>query len=203
MSWDGRIAAVSMNNVNSEVGYSGTATTTFNDNRVRRLANRTTGSSPIEMRNMRFGLQLPMDDYTTSNTVSLNAFSIEIFNPPIEITSYVELEISSGGSGAYRTKQHGAAEQTVKSFLWLETIMGSAGDYEVNLTVNSGDNPNSGPSINTWLSLSSGRTWRWSVTRSSLGSTTLSSDSTIFIRRSTEIGPFRNFSIFAYAELSL
>jgi hypothetical protein len=76
MSWAGHIVSTSINNVNSEVGYSATAQTSFNDTRVRRLANRITGSSTIGMDNMRFGLQLPQITYTLdlyANTVYLAA----------------------------------------------------------------------------------------------------------------------------------
>lgn len=43
---------------------------------------------------------------------------------------------------------------------WFQQPVGGIGNsYEVRLTVNSGSNPSTGPSINTWHTISSTQTW--------------------------------------------
>lgn len=49
----------------------------------------------------------------------------------------------------------------VDEFDWL--VFGSAADFEVRLTVTTGDGPDSGPTTGTWLTLSTTRTWSMSV----------------------------------------
>lgn len=197
MSWVGRIATTSINNVNNEVGYSGTATTQFNDTRVRRLANKITGGATIAMSDMRFGIQVPLVSYTDSffaNTAALNATDANFGFAE----AYVEIDLNSTGSGSYFTYTSSGGLVSAKSFTWLN--IGSAGDYDCQFSVESGNAPNEGDSVNTQLSLSTSRFWRWRVTRSTVGVNTRNGTGTLYIYRSGVIGPFRRFDIVSYAE---
>lgn len=199
MSWAGHIVSTSISNVNSEVGYSSTASTSFDDTRVRRLANRITGSSTIGMDNMRFGLQLPLISYTdgvNANTLYLAATDI---GSGYSI-AYAGIILSSNGAGQYYTYQETRFPQYIieKSFTWLTS--GSAGDYTAQYLKISGDSP-SGPAVNTDHALSTTRDWQHGVfifSPSTSGSS--SGTATIQIKRSGVVGPYRKCEFFVYAE---
>lgn len=69
----------------------------------------------------------------------------------------------------------------VQAGQWASTepSSGVGDDYEVRLTVNSGSNPSSGPSVSTWLALSTQRQWDLEATGTD---TSLSGNWTIEIR---------------------
>lgn len=196
MSWNGYIVSTSISTVNSEVGYSSSAQTAFNDTRVRRLSNRTTGSSEIAMSNMRFGLQAPLivyDDGFYANTARLEGIDANFgFSE-----AYVEIDLSTTGTGTY-WRASAAGFEIVKSFTWLTT--GSAGDYTAEFTMESGQSPNEGNAVDTDLSLSGGLFWRWRVTRSLVGVSTRAGIGTLKIKRNGVVGPYRRFDLYAYAE---
>jgi hypothetical protein len=191
MSWAGHIVQTSINNVNSEVGYSATAETSFNDTRVRRLANKITGSSTIGLSDMRFGLQLPQIGYTFdfyANTVYLAATDV---GAGFAI-AYVGVQLSSNGVGQYYSYQETRIPQFIieKSFTWLTS--GSAGDYTGQYLKISGDSPSG--TINTDLALSTSRAWQFEIANFSPGSTLeTGGEGTIIIKRSGVIGPYRKF----------
>lgn len=194
MSWAGHIVSTSINNVNSEVGYSATAQTSFNDTRVRRLANRITGSSTIGMDNMRFGLQLPQITYinnTYANTVYLAATDVGSGYA----IAYAGVQLSSNGTGQYYTYSESRSPQFIieKSFTWLTS--GSAGDYTGQYLKVSGDSPTG--TINTDLVLSTSRGWQFEIANFTPGTNldTLG-EGTIIIKRSGVIGPYRKFEFY-------
>lgn len=192
MSWVGHIVSTSISNVNSEVGYSSTATTSFNDTRVRRLANKITGSSTIAMSDMRFGLQLPQITYindTYANTVLLAASD---FGSGAAAAACGVL-LGSNGIGQYYTYQQSRFPTFIieKSFTWLTS--GSAGDYTGQYLKISGDSP-AGPAVNTDHVLSTTRTWEFSVFNNTPGSTLdTTGEGAIIIKRGGVIGPYRKF----------
>lgn len=83
---------------------------------------------------------------------------------------------SDGNEQSYQGD--GASYTTIA--LWL--LLGSAGDYECRLVVNSGDAP-AGSATNTWLSLSTTRAW--TLTQLSIG--TASNNCTIEIRNASTL----------------
>lgn len=73
----------------------------------------------------------------------------------------------------------GVSADTPAAADWVEPRNSTVGDdYEIRLTVNSGDNPTSG-GHGTWIALSTDRTFTWMTS----GDQTLTIDATLEIRR--------------------
>jgi hypothetical protein len=197
MSWDGRISQVSISEVNSAVGYSSTAQTSLNDTRFRNLANKTGSGTTIPMADLRFGLQLPLVEFTSSNTAILEVEDASA------VAGYsfasISIQLNSNGTGSYNyTYINNSPSSASQSFTWL--TVGSASDYECQMTVHSGS-LSSSSGTGTSLSLSSTRFWTLSAEASGGGgvSQVNTFEGTLVITRSGVVGPFRRYSLSAGA----
>lgn len=201
MSWAGQLAETSINAINTEVGFSATSTREFNNSRIRNLARRTTNEGAgdgtiISMENMRFGLLLPMEVYTTGSTVELLETTADT---TATVESYIDLTLFSNGSGSYvGFNSTRGTSITYKSFNWLRSGDSNT-NYTGELVVNLGDAPTSG-ATGTELALTSNRTWRLRAVQTNNGVTDLSGLWTINIRRGGVLGPVRQFNCSSYAE---
>lgn len=75
----------------------------------------------------------------------------------------------------------GVSADTPNAADWIEPRNATVGDdYEVRLTVNSGDNPTAGGN-GTWVALNTDRTFSWTTS----GDQTLTIDATLEIRRAS------------------
>ena len=197
MSWENYIAPVSASEINTEVGYSSTAETSLNDSRLRNLGRTLDNETEIEMKNLSFGLQLPLIEYDDALEDVLKLHANRAVADPGTAEAVAQIGLESSGDGSYFLNRRAGSEYT-KNFTWLK--IGSAGDYEAKLDINSGDNP-TGASLGTWLNLGTNRLWTWSVTSTS-GFEFKSSTGVISIRRGSDVGPIRHFDVDLTAEVT-
>ena len=191
MSWEDFIASVSINEINTEVDYSSTAQTSLNDSRLRNLGRTLDNETEIEMKNLSFGLQLPLIEYGDDDVLILDVFSTGVSPPDPIAEAAASISLSNNGAGFYLLSNTTAVQPSFqKDFTWLK--IGSAGDYEVKLDINSGDNP-TGASLGTWLNLGTNRLWTWTAIED--GTQTVAATGVISIRRDSEVGPIRHFEV--------
>jgi hypothetical protein len=145
----------------------------------------------IEMKNLSFGLQLPLIEYGDDDVLILDVFSTGVSPPDPIAEAAASISLSNNGAGFYLLSNTTAVQPSFqKDFTWLK--IGSAGDYEVKLDINSGDNP-TGASLGTWLNLGTNRLWTWTAIED--GTQTVAATGVISIRRDSEVGPIRHFEV--------
>jgi hypothetical protein len=132
--------AISLNNVNVELGRSGTTAINMNETVVRTLAGKASGAISMS------------DFYGKSNaTVTLEA-AYGVFNttgtPDASIVS-----ISFESDGDIITNGF----SIVDAGDWISPKSAAPGSYEIRATLNSGDTPVG--TLGSWLALTSTRTW--------------------------------------------
>jgi hypothetical protein len=198
-------STTSAQNINTELGQSTTTTVTLNETQVRNLACKSSGA--ISYGDCRWGINFPGGDYSnftrtiqyaTSAYMALSDFSLVAYDPPLSSASAsVTVSVNSNG-----TLYIYCGSQTYTN-TWLTS--GSAGDYTVQLSKTSGDNPTGGDSINTDYALSTTRSWAWSVTVGPPGPgfSALSFDGNLIIKDSGGTLITRPFSANVSAEVSL
>jgi hypothetical protein len=158
-------STVSAQDINTEIGYSTTASVNLNETRARNLACRSSGV--ISYGDCRWGINfrggsatlLSFDkDYATTNELSAFAFDAEL----APYFAQASCELTFYANGQMRVVVSEAAFASSYNSTWLTS--GSAGDYTVQVTVSSGswDTGTTGSD----LAMNSNRSWSMSVSTS-------------------------------------
>jgi hypothetical protein len=133
--------AISLNNVNVELGRSGTTAINMNETVVRTLAGKASGAISMS------------DFYGKSNeTVSLSNLTVSSSGQFSSQSARYTLE--SDGDVITETTTFGIADAGD----WISPKAAAPSDYQVRATLISGDTPGVG-TFDTWLVLTSNRTW--------------------------------------------
>jgi hypothetical protein len=206
--------------INTELAR-GTTQTDFNSTPTRSLANRPTGSSSIDMRQMYYGL------YTPSEGVGLYgdrfaSFSRSRATFDINCVVVTRVTLNSNGTGNYRTEataqnlNPGGGAIDIRNFTWKQPA-GAVGDYwvqvgnvvETSRVVTGGASRSvviDGNAYNTDVRLSGQATFAITVTQISIGTITITHTADIIMKYSTDGGPNREeffrrpISSYIYAE---
>lgn len=133
--------AISLNNVNVELGRSGTASINMNETAVRTLAGKASGAISMS------------DFYGKSNvTITLNNTYSLVKTSSAPDAAFVSITFESDG------------DIITESFLgtvdegdWVNPKSAAPGSYEIRATLVDGDTPVG--TLGSWLALTSSRTW--------------------------------------------
>lgn len=133
--------AISLNDVNVELGRSGTASINMNETAVRTLAGKASGAISMS------------DFYGKSNaTITLNNTYSVVHTTSTPDAAFVRIVFESDGDiiteGALGTVDEGD---------WVSPKSAAPGSYEIRATLVDGDTPVG--TLGSWLALTSNRTW--------------------------------------------
>lgn len=95
---------------------------------------------------------------------SFSAFQITSAGNPVTVSAGVKFQSDGTLQDRNPTSPYAFADSAAGQWASTEPDAGIGSDYQVRLTVNSGDNPTSGPAVSTWHTISSDRQWDLSVT---------------------------------------
>jgi hypothetical protein len=190
-------SATTAQNINTEIGYSSTASVNLNETRVRNLAAKSSGA--ISYGDCRWGINFPavghvnnvgsetfISDYANTSTLSVLHTDVASGSS----TATVSLELLSGGT--FRT----VAGSFTRDSTWLTS--GAAGDYTARLDLDSGSNTPTGSATGTDLALSSNRTWSFTVSTGP-GTSIASATGNLIIKDGGGTLITRPFSLYAEA----
>ena len=137
---------ITMADVNAELGRSSTASVNMNETAVRALARKTSGT-------------ISMNDLRSKKFIDFPGFSVAAFGfPSLGEYAQAAFEVNSDGS-VQGVDQSGFGYSVVYSSTWIPTTdAGIIDDYEIRVQQVSGSTIG-GDSLNTWLNLSTNRSW--------------------------------------------